>query len=201
MLEAIIIVLAVALDQVTKVLAANLLPALPGGTYPLWEGVFHMTYVENRGAAFGMLQGQMWLFFVITLFACGAILYCLIRYRKRLHRLLRVCLSLIVAGALGNLIDRVLLGYVRDMLDFRLINFAVFNVADSAVCIGAVLLVLDLLFFKKGRALANEIEKAFDKKKAQPAKRKQVAAEPEKTEENAVVSELSEPEGEDPIDP
>lgn len=165
MLETVIIVLTLALDQLTKILSEKLLPALPGGTYPLWENVFHFTCVENRGAAFGMLQGQMWLFYVITVLACALILYCLIRFHKRLHPLMRICLALIVAGALGNLIDRIFLGYVRDMLDFRLINFAVFNVADSAVCVGAVLLAMDILFFRKGKALAAEIERHFDRKK------------------------------------
>ncbi|MBQ3108964.1 MAG: signal peptidase II [Clostridia bacterium] len=194
MLETIIIVLALVLDQITKILSVNILPTLPGGTFPLWEDVFHFTYAENRGAAFGMLQGQMWLFYIITALACVLIIYCMIRFRKRLHPLIRICLSLIVAGALGNLIDRVFLGYVRDMLDFRLINFAIFNVADSAVVVGAILLVIDLLFLKKGKALADDIEKYFERKKKTAAEPARDSSAEEKTAESPAQKE------EDPID-
>ena len=68
------------------------------------------------------------------------------------------CLALIVAGALGNFIDRLFLGYVRDMFYFSLINFAVFNVADAAISVGGVLLVIDVLFCKKGKAALAELD-------------------------------------------
>lgn len=151
MLEAIVVVVIVVLDQFTKHLTDLYLSPL-GTSVPLWEGVFHITSAHNRGAAFGMLQGGRWIFLAVTLIACIGIIYVLIKYKKQLHKMLRVCLVLILAGALGNFIDRVFLGYVRDMLDFRLIEFAVFNVADSAVSIGSVLLALDI-FFGKNRAL------------------------------------------------
>ncbi|HWR18485.1 MAG TPA: signal peptidase II [Clostridia bacterium] len=159
MLEIIIIALFIALDQVFKVVCANWLTALPGNSYPLWKDVFHLTYVENRGAAFGMLQNARWLFIIVTILACIAIAYWLIKKHKGLHTLMRISLSLIIAGALGNLIDRVLLGYVRDMFSFVLINFAVFNVADSAVSIGTVLLIFDLLFYKGKKYLQDEPKK------------------------------------------
>lgn len=151
MLEILLVMLILALDQWTKHLADIFL--LPLGTsIPIWEGVFHLTSAHNRGAAFGMLQGWRVIFLIVTAISCLAIVYILITYRKRLHTLLRICLACILAGALGNFIDRAFLVYVRDMLDFRLINFAIFNVADSAVTIGATLLALDL-FFGKSRAL------------------------------------------------
>jgi signal peptidase II len=89
-------------------------------------------------------------------FACIAIAYWLIKKHKDIHTLMRISLSLILAGALGNLIDRVLLIYVRDMFSFVLINFAVFNVADSAVSVGTVLLIFDLLFYKGKKYLQDE---------------------------------------------
>ena len=173
MLEILTVVIALALDQASKALAASLLPGLPGGSYPLWPGVFHFTYAQNRGAAFSFLSGQRWLLLAVTTLACGLLIWTLIKWRKELHPLLRFSLALILAGALGNLIDRAVLGYVRDMLDFTLINFAIFNVADSAVCVGGFLLCLDLLFLKKGKALVQrleEYEKAQkDKKRSNPA--------------------------------
>ena len=167
MLEIIIVLLAVALDQAVKAFAAGWLTTLPNNSYPLLEGVFHLTYVENRGAAFGMLQTARWFFIVVTIAACCAIVYWLIKNHKTLHTMMRVSLALILAGALGNLIDRVLLSYVRDMFSFVLINFAVFNVADSAVTVGTVVLVLDVLFFKGKVYLQDEPK---DKKgEAKPA--------------------------------
>lgn len=156
MLEIIIIAVLIALDQAFKAICSNWLITLPNNTYPLWKDVFNLTYVENRGAAFGMLQNARWLFIVVTVLACAAIAYWLIRKHKGLHTLMRVSLSFIIAGALGNLIDRVFLIYVRDMFSFVLINFAIFNVADSAVSVGTVLLIFDLLFYKGKKYLQDE---------------------------------------------
>lgn len=148
MLVMIIAALVAVLDQIAKVLAVNLLTALPAHTYPLWPGIFHLTYIENRGAAFGMLQNARWFFILTTIAACAAILWFLYKERGRMHLLMRVSLALILGGALGNLIDRVFLGYVRDMFYAVFINFAIFNVADSAVSVGCALLFIDLLFLK-----------------------------------------------------
>ena len=135
-------------DQITKYLAANILTTLPGYTYALWPDVFHLTYTENRGAAFGMLQNGLWFFIPVTILTCGAIIWFLYKERGRMHLLMKISLALILGGALGNFIDRVFLGYVRDMFSAVIINFAIFNVADSALCIGCGLLVIDLLFLK-----------------------------------------------------
>lgn len=148
MLVMIIALAVVALDQITKVLAANYLAALPGQTYALWPGVFHLTYTENRGAAFGMLQDARWFFIVATLVACTLLVAFLYKERARMHLLMKVTLALILGGALGNFIDRLFLGYVRDMFSAIIINFAIFNVADSAISVGCVLLFIDLLFLK-----------------------------------------------------
>lgn len=155
MLVIIIAAAVVALDQVTKLLAANLLTTLPANTYALWPGVFHFTYTENRGAAFGMLQNARWFFIITTVIACGAMIWFLHKERGKMHLLMRVTLALILGGALGNFIDRLFLGYVRDMFSAVIINFAIFNVADSAVSVGCVLLFIDLLFLKGKRYMAD----------------------------------------------
>lgn len=151
MLVIIIAALVVAVDQITKAMAASWLVGLPGQSYHLWPGVFHLTYAENRGAAFGMLQNGRWFFLITTVIACGVIIWFLRKERGKMHQLMRVTLALILGGAIGNFIDRLFLGYVRDMLDATIINFAIFNVADSAVSVGCVLLFIDLLFLKGKR--------------------------------------------------
>ncbi len=108
---------------------------------PLWEKVFHFTYVENRGIAFGMFGGGRIFFILFTLIVLGLLLWF---YRKSEPKTgwLKAGTCLVVSGALGNLIDRIFRGFVVDFLDFRLIDFPVFNIADIAVCVGAVLLVI-----------------------------------------------------------
>ena len=154
MLEIIIFVVILALDQITKAVFASWLPALPGKTFALIEGVFSFSYVENVGAAFGMLKNMRVFFLITTLLVCGAMAYMLIRERGRMHTLMRLCLALILAGAAGNFIDRLFLGYVRDMFYFELINFAVFNVADSAITVGAILMIWEMILSRKEKQAA-----------------------------------------------
>lgn len=156
--------LVVVADQIVKLLCANWLPTLDGGSYPLIEGVLHLTYVENRGAAFGLLQDAQVFFFVMTVILCALLMWFLVKNYSKLHTALRLSLVLILAGALGNFIDRVALSYVRDMIDFCLINFYVFNIADAALTIGTIITVVDLLFFKGNRLLAQYEEKSKERK-------------------------------------
>lgn len=137
-----VIVGGVILDQLTKLLSVLFLKSID--TLPLIRGVLHLTYVENRGAAFGMLSDDRWVFLsvsTVTILVIGALLYCGhidgVAYG--------VALSMILSGGIGNMIDRVALGYVVDFIDFRLINFAVFNGADSFICVGAGLMIVLLL--------------------------------------------------------
>lgn len=116
------------------------------GTIPLIENVFHLTYVENRGMAFGMLQNQRYFFILTTIAVLATIIVFMIKNRKG-NRLLKTGLSFVLGGAAGNLIDRAWLGYVIDLFDFRLINFPVFNVADIFVCVGAFLVVMYFLIY------------------------------------------------------
>ena len=119
---------------------------IPIDTIPLWDGVFHLTYVENRGAAFGIMQNQRWFFIVLTVAVLAAVLFVCFRYKAK-SPLLCTALSLLTGGAVGNMIDRIVYGYVVDFFDFRLINFPVFNVADIFIVIGAGLLAVYFIFF------------------------------------------------------
>jgi signal peptidase II len=107
--------------------------------------VFHFTYVENRGAAFGILQNQRWFFISITMIVMLVIVYYMYTHSNG-SLLLTIALSMILGGAIGNFIDRVRLGYVVDMFHFTLIDYPVFNVADSFVVIGTILLAYYILF-------------------------------------------------------
>ena len=134
-----IIIGSIWLDQLTKWLAVTLLQGNP--SVPIIPEVFQLTYLENPGAAFGMLQNNRWVFLIISTIGILAVLFYLL-IKRPTSKLLCLSLSFIVGGGIGNMIDRVLLGYVVDFFDFCLINFAIFNVADSFVCVGAGILAL-----------------------------------------------------------
>jgi len=143
MLALIITSFVIVLDQASKYYTKIYLR--PIGYFPVIQDVFHLTYVENRGAAFGLMQGQRWIFIVLTVLITAAIVYFLMKIPNKAV-FLKTGLSLILGGAIGNLIDRVRLGYVVDMFDFTLINFPVFNIADSSLVIGSILLGYYILF-------------------------------------------------------
>ena len=142
-------------DALSKWLVVRFLK--PISSLPLWEGVLHFTYVENRGAAFGMLSGHRWIFMIFSSIAILAIAAYLFRDRSYLSDKdengayppipfwMGISLAAIVSGGIGNMIDRISLGYVVDFIDFTLINFAVFNVADIFVTVGAFALALCVL--------------------------------------------------------
>jgi signal peptidase II len=162
----IITLFAVALDQTTKRLVEmNLKPI---GDIPLIDGVLHLTYTENTGAAFGMLSGGRWFFILASALAVVGIFVYLARRTTPIHRLEMISLGMIAGGALGNLIDRLLLRYVTDFIYFKAINFAIFNVADSFVSVGAVLLGVYILFYheKYMKAIAPHAEEPDGEKTA-----------------------------------
>ena len=114
------------------------------------DGVLELLYIQNTGAAFSLLENAQWLFILIAVLAVILITLFLIRIPgKRRFLPLQILLTLISAGAVGNLIDRIRLGYVRDFIYFSLIDFPVFNVADIYVTVSTVLLVLFVLFYYK----------------------------------------------------
>ena len=145
-----IIMLLVFLDQYTKYLSVLYLKQ-KSDIY-LIPGILHLHYLypENRGIAFGMMQGGIPLFVILTLALAGFIIFMMVRMPKTKHYrpLLAVCI-LILSGAFGNLIDRVLRRYVVDFIYFVPIDFPVFNLADVFVVTGCILLVILTLFFYK----------------------------------------------------
>ncbi len=146
LLTFLIALLVVGLDQASKYLVVqNLKPVVD---VPLIDGILHLHYVENAGAAFGILQNAKWLFVTISVLACLAIIGYQVIKRPKLHWVANLSLGLILGGAIGNnLIDRLRLGYIIDFIYVKAINFAIFNVADMGVTIGAVLLCVYVLFF------------------------------------------------------
>ena len=138
-----IIALGIAIDQITKLLSVKYLSKID--TKPLIDGVLHLTYVENDGAAFGMLDNARWVFISVSTVAIIAMLFVLFSGYVQNNKFYTISLSLIISGGIGNMIDRLAYGYVVDFIDFRLINFAVFNGADSFVCVGAGILILGLV--------------------------------------------------------
>ncbi len=132
------VIITVGIDQITKKLAVKYLMAVD--TVPIIKDALHLTYVENRGAAFGMMKDSRWIFMSVSTVAIVVIAVFLWKYGRESFPMC-FFLSLILGGGIGNMIDRVALGYVVDFIDFRLIDFAVFNGADSFVCVGAFFLI------------------------------------------------------------
>ncbi|MBQ9131178.1 MAG: signal peptidase II [Clostridia bacterium] len=158
-----IILGAVCADQLTKWLAVVYLQGEP--SFPLWQDVLHFTFVKNQGAAFGMLAGQRWIFMVVSSVAIVAVLVYLIRWRPK-SLWVQISLAMIVGGGIGNMIDRVTLGYVIDFIDFTLINFAVFNVADSFITVGAFMMIGYLVWDMIREARQEKKEKPSDEESA-----------------------------------
>ena len=153
-------ILLILFDQWTKSLAvANLMNQEP---FVIVKDVFQLRYLENRGAAFGMMQGQQTFFVISALIAVAVITYVYFKlpWEKRFHPL-RAVVLFIAAGAVGNLIDRLVLGYVVDFFYFELIDFPIFNVADIYVTCATVILALLILFYYK----EDELDCLFPKKK------------------------------------
>ena len=139
-------VLVVVLDQVTKYLTVAHIPL--GTAIPVIPGLFQLTYVQNTGMAFSMLEGGRWFFLVMTLAALGLMVLA-VKKRWISHPLGLWALAAIAGGAVGNLIDRIRLGYVIDMIEVTFMKFAVFNVADCFVVCGAILLVIYAFFLDR----------------------------------------------------
>ena len=162
LIEIIIIAGIIIFDQLIKVAAANVLPALPGHTFVFIPGFASFTYVQNTGAAFSLFSNATWALTILSLVLVVALFVVLYKTRKVKSMLLKLSLMFIIGGAVGNLIDRVFLGFVRDMIEFTFVKFAIFNVADSFVSIGAVLLGIYLLFYwdkgKKGKRIKESHE-------------------------------------------
>ena len=137
----------VALDQWTKALTVAQIPLW--GKVPVLDGLFHFTYVQNTGAAFSTFLGQQWLFALVFVIFTALVLWELRKKSLGLKMFEYWCIAAIWAGGLGNMIDRIRLGYVVDMIAVEFITFPVFNVADCFITCGCVLLVAHLILFNK----------------------------------------------------
>lgn len=135
-----------AADQVVKALVTARIPL--GGTVRALPGVFRLTNLHNTGAAFSMLEGGRWFFALVC--AAGLIVTAVLIRKKILRAPTELwCMAAIFGGGIGNLIDRIRLGYVVDMFEVEFIDFAVFNVADIFITCGAIALFVYLLFFDR----------------------------------------------------
>lgn len=142
----IIIAASVILDQITKMLVVNGMALYE--SIPLIKNVLSFTYIHNYGAAWGMLSDHRWVFIVVTALAIIVMPIFLYKYRN-LHWMFGLSLSLIIGGAIGNMIDRVFLGYVVDFIQATFIDFPVFNVADICVVCGAIMMFVYVAFIDK----------------------------------------------------
>jgi signal peptidase II len=142
----IIIAASVILDQITKMHVVNGMALYE--SIPLIKNVLSFTYIHNYGAAWGMLSDHRWVFIVVTALAIIVMPIFLYKYRN-LHWMFGLSLSLIIGGAIGNMIDRVFLGYVVDFIQATFIDFPVFNVADICVVCGAIMMFVYVAFIDK----------------------------------------------------
>ena len=139
--------LIVAVDQLTKYLVVENIPLY--ADVPFLPGVVQLTYAQNTGAAFSILQGQQWLFALIFVTLTVAILWAYLKKAFPFSKFEWFCIASVYAGGLGNMIDRLRLGYVIDMIETQFIKFPVFNVADSFITCGCIALMVSLIFFNK----------------------------------------------------
>jgi signal peptidase II len=186
-------------DQVSKALLAPYLPTLANGTLPLIPDVLHFTYVENRGAAFGMLADHRWVFMALSVVGLAAIVL-IILLEKPKSAWVRAAAGLVLGGGIGNMIDRFRLGYVVDFIDCRFIDFYVFNIADSCVCVGCAIcfvavLVSEIRAEKAKKAAAAEGSSS----EAEPAapERETAASEQEDASDGTPSADTQAPAGED----
>lgn len=141
------------LDQIVKLLVRSSMYI--GQSIPVIKDIFHITYVQNRGAAFNMLDGKSLVLILVPTIAIAIGLWYMEKHLEE-HWTLLVSLVLVIAGGIGNLIDRCFMGFVTDMFDFRI--WPVFNVADIAVCVGAGLLILYTFAFYEEKEIEEDNE-------------------------------------------
>lgn len=134
-------------DQLSKLWVVNTIPL---HTYiPALNGIFNLTYVQNTGAAFSSFQGMQWLFALIFALFTAGVIWCFAKKSLPFSTLEKWCVAAIWAGGLGNMIDRLRLGYVVDMINLEFMDFPVFNVADCFITCGCILLMVSLIFFNR----------------------------------------------------
>ena len=137
----------VAADQIVKYLVVSGIAL--HSQVPVIEGLFHLTYVQNDGAAFSILKGQQWLFALMFAVLTVAVIWEFWKKKMPFTGFDRWCIAAIWAGGLGNMIDRLRLGYVVDMIEVEFMQFPVFNVADCFITCGCFALLISLVFFNR----------------------------------------------------
>ncbi|WP_203641219.1 signal peptidase II [Levilactobacillus andaensis] len=139
--DTLLIVLLVAADQWIK--HAVVVNIALGGEHPVIPGILSLTHLRNDGAAWSILQGQMWFFAVIAIVALGIMGYFFWQYRNKGDQWVEeLGLALMMAGTIGNFIDRLTQGYVVDMFQLDFVNFPIFNFADSCLTVGVILIAI-----------------------------------------------------------
>ncbi len=157
MLSAVIAIAVILLDQISKhFVCTNLKPV---GSIPIIDGVLNFTYVENTGAAFGILSDNRAVFMIVSVLVIIVLSIVVVKFQGQ-SKLFDICLGLIVGGGVGNMVDRTFLGYVIDFIDFCAFDFWkwVFNVADSAVVVGCILAIIFVAFDKKAATIGQTAE-------------------------------------------
>lgn len=140
----------VAADQISKLIAQDSLVTI-GAVKEFIPGLIRFEYHENTGMAWGLMSSATWALSIITLILAALIVVIIIKYRKLAPKLLLVALALVLSGAIGNLIDRVALGYVRDFIAFDFFTFPIFNIADCCVSVGVCIMLISALLTPSGR--------------------------------------------------
>lgn len=147
MIYILIIIAGIVLDRITKIYAVKHFISNPHS-----GSLINLTYLENRGAAFGILQDKRILFVILTIAIVLYLMYYFITNLKSNSLVLNIAFSLIISGALGNFYDRLFQGYVVDFIEFAFVDFPVFNIADILVTVGCGLLIIYILFHGEKRS-------------------------------------------------
>ncbi len=149
MIEIIIVIAGIILDQLSKNWMIQNMKYMSKVIIP---GVLQYSYVENTGAAFGMLSKNTILLGCFSVVMSAVFIFFLVKYRKSLSMLSRISLALIISGAIGNAIDRIMRGFVIDFIELLFVNFAIFNIADICITMGAVFLGISIIFIERHKA-------------------------------------------------
>lgn len=167
--ELVLLVLLVLIDLISKSVVSDALGHTVGNSITVIEGFCNLTYIENYGASFGILEGQQWLLITVSSILCVAGLVFLV-FQPKAHRFLRISIVVIIAGAFGNLYDRIAFGFVRDFIEYKFfetwfgINFGIGNVADLVIIFGFIMLIVYIVFiYGKKDKTADLIEKEREK--------------------------------------
>ena len=146
MIYILIIIVGIILDRLSKDYAINNFIENP------YQGkLLNLTYLENRGAAFGILQDNRIFFILLTIVIVAGLIFYFIKNYKTNPQILNIALAFVISGAIGNFYDRLIQGYVVDFLEFAFVKFPVFNVADIFVTVGSFLIIIYLLFFEESK--------------------------------------------------